>query len=220
MYRIKNNISIMYNKMSVAILDGPNLKTIYCGQLNANSLNFNSANVSTLNVDNINENTSGHGVVLQGNINVSNGGVITFPQVASEGIKLPTFGGTPALLNSYEILSIPTTMGGIFTPPVATTINLVRIGSVVNLTIVAATSSGVPGGNNTITFTNNIPTRFAPTATTACQIVLYDNSAYAAGQLFITASGVVTAQLLTGANFPGMDDSGFNNNTSVSYSLL
>jgi len=206
--------------MSVAILEEENLKVLYCAELNANNLNFTSGSVSTLNVDNINEKTLNHGVILQGNINVSNAGIITFPQVSTEGIKLPTVVGTQALLNSYETLSISTTMSGIFLPAVATTFNLVRIGSIVSLTIVAATSSGVPGGNATITFTNNLPARFSPSATTAFSIIVYDNSTYAAGQLFITSGGVVTAQLLSGANFPSMDACGFNNNTTVSYSTL
>lgn len=206
--------------MSIQNIEVPNDLTLYCGTLNANTINFNNASVDTLDVDNINEKTLNHGVILQGNINVSNAGVITFPQVGTEGIKLPTVGGTQALLNYYETLSIPTTMSGIFLPAVATTLNLVRIGSIVSLTILAATSSGVPGGNATITFTNNLPARFSPSATTAFSIIVYDNSTYAAGQLFITSGGVITAQLLSGANFPGMDDCGFNNNTTVIYNTL
>lgn len=206
--------------MSIQNIEVPNDLTLYCGTLNANTINFNNASVDTLDVDNINEKTLNHGVILQGNINVSNAGVITFPQVGTEGIKLPTVGGTQALLNSYETLSIPTTMAGIFSPPVDTTLNLVRIGSIVSLTILAASSSGVPGGNATITFADNLPARFSPSDTTAFSIILLENMAYVAGQLFITSAGVVTAQLLSGDNFMIDDAAGFGNNTTVTYNTL
>lgn len=170
-----------------------NATTVNTTTENATTVNATNENVTTMNVDNINEKTLNHGIVLQGNINISNAGVITFPQTGTEGIKLPTVGGTQALLNYYDENTQVTTMSGIWAAPQAVTLKWCRIGSMVTVTIIG-TLAAQSGGASQIVIAG-VPAQYVPAQNVINPCVLISNNADVTGEInIITSASIVMTQ--------------------------
>lgn len=149
--------------MSISNLETPNDLTLYCGTLNANNLNFIDASVTNLSVDNITENTVGHGVTITGiNFNVPNNRIV-FPTNGTAGIILPNAGGAASVFNYYEELpTIATTMTGPWSTPLSININVIRIGSMVQIYIDGNSAVCNVASINQISITATLPANFRP----------------------------------------------------------
>src|SRR5262245_35699630 len=119
---------------------------LYVNSLTANNLVYTDAEVDTLYVNNI--------IALDGpSVNLLGIDITTTPVVmtlptssASNGIKLPTVGGTASLLNYYEENTFASTIGNMWASPLAVTIKMIRIGKFISITFLGATgaSTGTP----------------------------------------------------------------------------
>lgn len=208
--------------MSISNLFEPNDYNLFCNDLTANNLTFTNTSITTLNVDNINENTLNHGIILQGNINVSNTGVVTFPQSNTEGIILPAVGGTQALLNAYESFSTPVQLINIWNSPINTTLNVVRIGNIVNMTIVGQTAQTTKA-SGTLSFIGvnyNIPSRLQTTNNTSIPIEIMNNAIIETGTVALAGNGIAIYRLPATLNYNNNALAGLPLNVTFTYSLL
>jgi hypothetical protein len=118
----------------------------------------------------------------------------------STGIKLPTSGGTPSLLNFYEEWSDVFTFTNIFSVNQIALVKLVRVGTMITMVVsgTLATASGSSSATCVSTGSVVIPSRFRPSTSTHCGICnAINNSASTPARIQVSTGGVITITVIS-----------------------
>jgi hypothetical protein len=133
----------------------------------------------------------------------------------NDGIILPASGGTPTLLNYYEVnISTLLTFTGIWASNQSSTASFCRIGKLCNMVIptIAATSNT----SSVISLVGTLSSRFRPSEDLYFIISIEDNNVFKSGIFWLKQDGDIEVRLDNNGNFAGSGSSGFQS-LSISY---
>lgn len=142
----------------------------------------------------------------------------------TDEIYLPTIGGTPSPLSTYEENTTdPFTYAGGFTVNPTGAVDVVMIGNLVNVYI--HPFAGTSNATTIITSTSTIATRFRPPATTTIACQVFDNNVRILGYVSVLTTGQIqieTCDMTSGqpSIFTASGQKGIQRNIIVSYTLI
>lgn len=183
-------------------------------------------------VDTIVEKTNNAGTIVEGVLLKDN---IVYTDTISEKtfsvgvsfnneIYLPTSGGTPSPLSYYEeYTELVTYAGGFTVNPTNQTVDIVKIGNIINVYI--HPFAGVSNATTAITSSTLLPTRFRPVATTTIACQVFDNNLRILGYVSILNTGAIfieTCNMTSGQPglFTASGSKGIQRNICITYTTI